>query len=388
LLCRTKQIKENSLWILISYNHLAVFLYFLEATMNKKITIVKIADDETIYCGLDLHRKSCMIAEVSRGVVLKKTNVVYDKVENIVQFIRRRYPTEKICSVYEAGAFGFGLHRALERAGINNIVVNPGSVASNNRDRVKTDKRDALKLANQLATGNSLKGIYIPTEAEEVLRLLCRTRLQLVKKRSTIIVQIRMRLLQFGLLPTSYKQVLTKSKAISFLEKRPDIKQYTDRLINLWDICNKEISICEKQMKNLSAKEIGIYKSIPGIGEITACTLYTELGDMHQFPNQDKLISYLGLTPTEHSSGERISRGSISKQGKPHLRALLVQASWKAVRQDANLQKKFYRIANRKKKSSAAIIPISRQLAIIAYSLLKRGEKYVTNYNSGTKQAA
>src|SRR5499433_1396302 len=115
----------------------------------------------------------------------------------------RWFPGARIFSAYEAGFSGFVLHRALTTAGITNLVVNPASVAVAANDKVKTDRRDAKRLARDLADGR-LRGIYVPTEAEELARLLPRTRAQLVAHRATLTRQIKAKLHQFGLItPTS-----------------------------------------------------------------------------------------------------------------------------------------------------------------------------------------
>lgn len=237
---------------------------------------------------------------------------------------------------YEAGYSGFWLHRELEAAGIQNIVVHAASIEVAANDRVKTDKRDSLKLATQLAAGR-LKGIRVPSLEEEYRRLLPRTRDQISRAIRRVQNQIRMRLHQFGLVPEDFNRVLRVKDAEAFLEKfEGDLKFSLERLLEQWECLLEQRRALEKRMREQAKEDPleALYRSVPGIGVLTARVLSTELGDMSQFPNIRALYSFTGLTPSESSSGEKVQRGHISRQGSPRLRYMLIEASWKAVRKD------------------------------------------------------
>ena len=146
---------------------------------------------KTVCVGIDVHKKTYSVVAVVEGEVVKKWRTAANSVSFADQ-LRRYFWEAKVKTVYEAGFSGFVLHRELEKAGIESIVVNPASIEVAANNRVKTDKRDALKMATLLEAGR-LKGIRIPTQEEEQSRLLTRTRQQLVEQRTSLKNQIRMK---------------------------------------------------------------------------------------------------------------------------------------------------------------------------------------------------
>src|SRR5215468_1442469 len=157
---------------------------------------------ERVYVGIDVHKATYTVTCVCQRRIVKTATVPADPA-SLAGSLPRWFPGATLSAAYEAGFSGFVLHRALTQAGITNIVVHPASVAVAANDKVKTDRRDAKKLAIDLADGR-LRGIYVPTEAEELARLLPRTRAQLVAHRATLTRQIKAKLHQFGLItPTS-----------------------------------------------------------------------------------------------------------------------------------------------------------------------------------------
>src|SRR5262252_8406626 len=154
---------------------------------------------ERIDVGIDVHKETYTVTCLWQRQMVKTATVPADPVR-LAASLPRWFPGASIFSAYEAGFSGFVLHRVLTTAGITNIVVNPASVAVAANDKVKTDRRDAKKLARDLTDGR-LRGIYVPTTAEELARLLPRTRAQLVAHRATITRQIKAKLHQFGLIP-------------------------------------------------------------------------------------------------------------------------------------------------------------------------------------------
>lgn len=145
-----------------------------------------------VYIGLDVHREFFVASCLSEGVVVKRCRMPA-RAEAAISFIVKHFGNCDVRTCYEAGFSGFWLHRALERAGISNIVVHPGSIEVASNDRVKTDKRDSLKMAQQLAAGR-LRGIRLPSVEQEQRRLVCRTREQLMREKRRVQVRIRMRL--------------------------------------------------------------------------------------------------------------------------------------------------------------------------------------------------
>ncbi len=322
-----------------------------------------------VFIGIDVHKKSYSVYCICNREKVKSWSMEASPTRLIEQ-LNRYFSGARIHTVYEAGFSGYALHRLLEEAGIENVVVNPGSVETASRDRVKTDKRDAKKLAEQLSD-NRLKSIYIPSAEEERLRLLTRLRATIVKDRARIACRIKSKLFQFG-----YNEALVDDTTASIkwvnklqgIEYFPlELKYVIDYLCEQWlkfttDLkeVNKDIAIQSKANQKLSALE-EIYKSIPGIGNISAKELSRELGTLSQFSSNKHAYSFIGLTPSESSSGEQRRQGGISHCGRPRLRHLLIEISWRCTAKDTEMNKKFTDLAYRRGKKRA-IVAIARIL--------------------------
>lgn len=160
-----------------------------------------------VYVGVDVHKETYAVPGVCDKKIAKIATVQADPA-GLAASLQRWFPDATLSVVYEAGLSAFVLHRALVKAGLTSMVVNPASVAVAANDKVKTDRRDSKKLAIDLADGR-LRGIYVPTEAEELARLLPRTRAQIVEHRATITRQIKAQLHQFGLSAPSSRRVMS-----------------------------------------------------------------------------------------------------------------------------------------------------------------------------------
>jgi transposase len=144
-----------------------------------------------------------------------------------------------------------------------------------------------------------------------------------------------------------------------------------------WELHTKQINKLNRDIKCLSeSSELDkYYRSVPGIGLLTARVLTVELGDMSRFKNVKQLYSYIGLTPSEFSSGDQRYLGRISKEGKPIIRAMLIQSAWKAIKEDKRLSP-IYKELKHRKGGKRAIVAIARRLAGIARSCAKNGSLY------------
>src|SRR6266481_547682 len=236
-----------------------------------------------------------------------KTATVHADPAGLAASLPRWFEGATLSSVYEAGFSAFVLHRALIKAGITNIVVNPASIAVAANDKVKTDRRDSKKLAIDLADGR-LRGIYVPTAAEELARLLPRTRAQIVKHRATIARQIKAKLHQFGLIAPSSRRLISSRyvREIAAWSLPPELQASLTLLAEQWRFATRQLIEMRRLLREQAQAQQEIeqvYRSVPGIGEVVARTFATELGDMTRFANERALFSYTGVTPSEHSSG-------------------------------------------------------------------------------------
>lgn len=233
-------------------------------------------DGEEVYFGIDVHKKTYVIvARVNQTIVKKWTTSAQP--EALARQLLKYFAGGIIHSVYESGFSGFVLHRVLQQSGADSMVVHAAAVEVTVYNRVKTDKREAVKLAQQLEAGR-LQGIRTPSEVQEQHCLLSRTREQLVQERTAIKQKIRMKAYQFGLIDPDKRREMSP--------------RFVQELLHCW----------------------------PSEAFTMSVQTHNELGDMSEFANERQLFSYTGLTPSEDSSGEQIHRGHITKQGNRHLR--------------------------------------------------------------------
>jgi transposase len=333
---------------------------------------------KVVYIGIDVHKATYSITCICNGVIVKKATIKALPLEFAASLLKW-FEGATIKSAYEAGFSGFALHRILCRNGITNIVVNPASIAIAANDRVKTDPRDSEKIADQLSVGQ-LIGIYVPTPEEEYRRALTRTREQIVEKRSVAARQIKSKLHYFGFMAHDDKRMITNR----YLNEIVAMKLPTDLAFSFallgdeWRYLTKTLIGVRAKLQEQAKKDShleNIYRSVPGIGPVTARVLANELGNMARFPNEKALFHYLGLTPSEHSSGDNIRRGHISRQGSGRLRAILVEAAWRAIGQDPALKEVYERVA-KTRGGKRAIVGVARKLIGRIRACFRTGSLY------------
>lgn len=327
------------------------------------VSIASLYTDKELYIGIDVHKRTYSVAVIMEGEVVKKwrTSAIP---EQLGKQLKRYFPKAKLYSAYEAGFSGFVLHRELTQSGIKNIVVNASSIETSSHNRVKTDKRDALKIATMLATGR-LKGIRIPTEEEESRRFVTRTRQQLVQERTAVKNKIRMKCHQMGLIAPEDHRRMSHQWMKELLEQSPSNEFWLviEAYWQVWKTLDQQIKKLDEALQAQASIDPNekIYRSAPGIGPLGARILSNEIGDMSQFKNERQLFSYTGLTPREHSSGDSIRKGHITRQGNSRIRWILCEAAWRAIKEDRALQIYYKRLYPRRGKKRA-IVAVARKL--------------------------
>lgn len=331
-----------------------------------------------VFLGVDVHKRTYSITAICDGLVIKKDCLTADP-SLLISYCKKYFVEAQIFSAYEAGFCGFYLHRCLENAGINNIVVDAAGIEIAVSDRVKTDKRDSLKLATHLSLGK-LKGIFIPSLDQEDNRTVTRLRDRFVCERSRLACQTKALLYQHGLIKPDDKRTVSKKwiADVMALKLPRGLKFSLKQYCSLWLHVNKKIAEIDLEISIQAtkdgAKEI-IYRSTPGIGPTSARFLANELGDLLQFKNERHLFSYIGFTPTEHSSGEHVRQGHITRQGRPLLRKVLIQVAWKAIKIDGSL-KRIYEDLSKRVGSKRAIVGVARRIIGRVRACFKTGELY------------
>lgn len=329
---------------------------------------------QPIFIGIDVHKKTYSITAISDGQVVKRDKLPASP-KILIAYCKKFFPESVVFTAYEAGFSGFYLHRELIANNINNIVVHPASIEIASRDRVKTDKRDSLKIATQLSIGR-LRGINIPSKEREAYRAITRLRDKLMKDRTRLSVQIKAFLNLNGMIDHNDTKRITKKAILEILAfaNNCELFFYLKSLANRWIDIDKEINLINCKLREQAKNEPNlerIYQSFHGIGSIASRILINELGNMSQFKNEKGLFSYTGLTPQEHSSGEHTRQGHISRQGKPILRKILVQAAWCAVKKEGPLKKAYERMSEKVGKKRAIVGVARRLIGQIRSCLLK-----------------
>jgi transposase len=302
---------------------------------------------------LDVHARSIRVAAVRADGLLEEQTLAYD--EEGVERLLRRWPSVRCC--YEAGPTGFGLYRYLVERGIECVVVAPGLVPQRPGDRVKTDARDARKLA-RLHAGGLLEPIYVPSVELEAARDLVRAREDARLDR----MRDRQRLSKFclrhgRLLPTSSWTVIRRKWLGEQQFAHPPQQLAFDTYLHAVDLVDRRIEALEQAIRETAQQGpwrelVGRLCCLRGIDTHTALALVAEIGDFSRFRSAEEFMAFVGLVPSERSSGEQRRQGSITKVGNSHVRRLLVESAWHARRRP----KVGYELARRHRGQDSAVI--------------------------------
>jgi len=348
----------------------------------------KLAKGEAIFVGIDLHKKTWHVTIRTADVELFNSNIPgkWDALK--YQLIK--YKSHPIHAVYEAGYFGFWIHDHLVNFGADCIVTPPSLIPLEYGNKVKTDRRDSSKLALLLAKG-MLKRVHVPTKEERFHRQVTRRRRQLVNDRVRTQSRIKAELQLYGIdLPhPSGKWTQVYFENLSRIRfKNYWMQQGFNQLLEQYRFLDNQIGQQTKLIRELSEEprykdKVKILCTIPGVGILVAMELLLELQDISRFQKADQLAAYVGLTPSQYSSAEKIRMGRITCIGKKVLRAMLVQASWQLIRKDGVMREKYQKIKARG-GGKRAIIAIARTLVIRMRRLLLDEVPYVSGIISSS----
>jgi transposase len=300
----------------------------------------------------------------------------------VLRRILDRYKGNVIQCVYEAGCFGFWLHDRLVDYGVDCLVTPPSLVPQQWGNRVKTDRRDSRKLSHLLAKG-LLKRVWVPSEEERYHRQVIRRRRQLVGDRVRTQNRIKSELRFYGIdLPESkarWTQVyLENLSRIKF--RNSWMQESFNRLLEQYEFLTGLIDRQTRIVKDLSktalyCDRVKILTSVPGIGVITAMEILLELQDVSRFRRADQLGAYVGLTPSQYTSADKVRMGRITGIGKDNVRVALIEAAWWLIRKDAAMRIKYEKIKARA-GAKRAIVAIARNLLLRIRRMLLDNRSY------------
>jgi transposase len=345
---------------------------------------------------LDVHARSAWAATLDCVTGELGSRRVAPQAERVVEFARGL--PGPVCVAYEAGPTGFGLARALAASGIGCVVVAPSKLERAPGDRVKTDRRDAERLARRLRS-DELVAVRVPSEDEEAARDLVRAREDARGDLMRARHRLSKLLLRQGLVYDQAAWTLAHERwlgtlrfprrgvQLAFEEAHAAVLGVQARRDRL------DGAIVEMAQEPAWRDIVGRLGCLRGVGVLTAFALAVEIGDWQRFSGSS-IGSYLGLVPSEDSSGQRRSQGSITKTGNTHARRLLVEAAWhhrrpyrpsrellrrradqpaavreRADRANRRLHRRWAAFDARDKRSTVACVAVARELAGWCWSL-------------------
>ena len=338
---------------------------------------------QSFYVGLDVHKKSWTVTVRTSGIEVGNFNQNPD-VDQLVNHLSKRYPRANFFSAYEAGFCGTKIHQLLCARGVNNIIIHPADLPKTDKqEKNKTDLHDSRAVARYLEKG-LLSGIYIMPSEQQQRRALYRLREVKVRDVTRCNNRLRSFLYYLGIeVPAQFankkhisNKFLTWLTSINTLS--PEGKITLDQFIADLTYQRKELYQLTKSLKEaiaLNYKEQ--YKSlltVPGFGPVTSIALLAETGNLARFDDPDQFASYLGLMPAEHSSGQTVHSTRIQPRCNTHLRPVIIEAAWVAVRKCPFLLAYYKKhVAKNNKK---AILKVARKLALIAKAVALNGSSY------------
>jgi transposase len=360
---------------------------------------------KTIYVGLDVHKDSIAVAYApdDRGAEVVSLGTIGTRQCDIDRLIRTlQSKGARLVFVYEAGPCGYWLYRYLTRKGLACHVVAPSLIPRKPGDRVKTDRRDAVMLARLMRSGD-LTAIYVPTVEDEAIRDLSRAREDAMRDLKATKYRLKafllrqdvryegranwnaahLRWLSEVVCPTPVQQIVFQEYVRAVTEQHARVQRLETELhehVKTWRLYPVVEAI----------------QALRGVELTGAVILIAELGDLTRFDTPRKLMSYLGLTPSEYASGERRRQGGITKAGNTHARRALVEGAW-AYRYPAKVSrhlqlrleklpaevqaigwkaqvrlcKRYRRLIARGKHANEVVVAIAREMAAFAWAIAR-----------------
>jgi transposase len=363
-------------------------------------------ESSTLYVGMDVHKESIAVAYVAKNhdaevIYLGSIGTRHGDIDHLIRKLQSK--AKHLVFVYEAGPCGDWLYRYLTKKGYACWVVAPSLIPQKAGDRVQTDRRDAVPLARLMRSG-ALTPVYVPTVDDEAIRDLTRAREDALRDLKAAKFRLKAFLLRQDIRYTGratwgpahlrwLSEVVcpTPAQQIVFQEYVRAVNEHTERLQRL------EQELPEQVPTWRLHPVVEALQALRGVQFIVAVTTVADLGDLTRFETPRQLMKFLGLLPSEYSSGERRRQGSLTKAGNTHARRALVEGAWAyrypakvsrhlqlrleqqpKVIQDLSwkaqvrLCKRYRRLMARGKHANQVVVAIARELAGFIWAIAKQ----------------
>jgi transposase len=290
------------------------------------------------FVGLDVHADTIAVAVAAQEGEARSLGIIPNRAESIRKLVGKLGPIERLRFCYEAGPTGYALYWQLTQMGAQCEVVAPTLVPVKAGDRVKTDRRDALKLARNYRA-QELTAVWVPDAAHEALRDLVRAREAAKKDQLRARHRLSKFLLRHGRRPpvginswtVKYLEWVQRevhfterAQEVTLLDYLHEVQHAAARIVRLEQAIDEAAQSAPPQMRAV----IAALQALRGVAKISAVTVVAELGNVSRFTRARQLMAYGGIVASEDSSGQRIHRGKITKTGNAHLRRVVVEAAW------------------------------------------------------------
>lgn len=368
-------------------------------------------ENSTRYVGLDVHKETIAVAVCEESGLAQSLGTIPNTPDAVAQLMRKLSARGPVQVAYEAGPCGYVLYHQLRQLRIPCLVAAPTLIPVRSGDRVKTDRRDAIKLARFLRSGD-LTAVFVPDEHCQALRDLLRCRQDAKQDQRRARNRLTKFLLREGLSPPQPAKPFSlpfqrwlRALSLPILAKQRVLSDYIAEVEHVDQrVKQLETDLAELMptMPQPMQAVVSSLQSLHGVQLLTAATVVAETGELSRFEHAGQLFSYAGLVPSEHSSGgpQGVRRGGLTKTGNAHLRHVLVEAAWHFQKRPAistklrqrrqgidpqivqmadkahqRLYRKFSRMEQRGKASCKAAVAVGRELLGFMWAIAKQTQQ-------------